>query len=113
MRTDQERLDDILEAMSRVTKHAVSSWEVYEADEVKRWFFLKQVEIIGEAAWKTSAELELANPNIPWKRIAGMRHILVHEYWEADWDLLWRVVSEELEPLRLQIEKILHATDEV
>ncbi len=113
MRTDAERLDDILEAITTVGNHAVSSWEIYEADEVKRWFFLKQVEIIGEAAWKTSPELQMANPDVPWKRIAGMRHILVHDYWEVDWDLLWRVVSEELEPLRQKIERILHDSGEV
>jgi len=108
MRTDAKRLGDILEAVSRIEDHAVSTWEAYEADEVRRWFFLKQVEIISEAAWKISADLKIANPHVPWKKIAGMRHILVHEYWEVDWDLLWRVLTEELVPLRRHMERMLH-----
>ena len=36
-----------------------------------------------------------------------MRHILVHDYWEVDWDLLWQVMEEEIDPLRLQVEAIL------
>lgn len=112
MRTDPERLRDITEAIELVRAHSVANRDEYERDEVKRWFFLKQIEIVGEASWKLSARLKECHPEIPWKRIAGMRHILVHDYWSVDWDLLWQILEEEIEPLRLQVQKILHDFNE-
>jgi len=108
MMSDRERLHDVIEAIRLIRAHDVASREEYERDEVRRWFFLKQIEIVGEASWKLSARVKKAHPMISWKRIAGMRHILVHDYWEVDWDLLWQVMEEEIDPLRLQVEAILH-----
>jgi len=112
MRRDEERLRDILEAIATVHAHPVGTREDYEADEVKRWFYLKQVEIIGEAGWKLSDALKTAHPEIPWSRISGMRHILVHDYWQVDWDLLWRVLTREIDLLKGQVEAILHGSAE-
>ena len=50
MRSDTERLKDILDAIATIRSHMVSTREEYDADEVKRWFYLKQIEIVGEAS---------------------------------------------------------------
>jgi uncharacterized protein with HEPN domain len=106
-RGDTERLHDMLDAIAAIQRHPAASPEVFAADEVLRIFTLKQVEIIGEAILKTSPGLKSAHPEVPWSAVEKTRHVFVHDYFEIEWEKLWRIVNEHLEPLRLQIEAIL------
>jgi len=54
---------------------------------------IRELEILGEAANKLSAEFVEANPEIPWKEMAGLRHKLVHDYFEVDLDIVWRTAT--------------------
>ena len=47
----------------------------------------RHVMIVGEAAWNLSQPLKDRNPQVPWKQIEGMRHIMVHDYFKVDWDI--------------------------
>ena len=57
---------------------------------------VKDVEIIGEAAYQVSFETRDALPEIPWEDIIGMRHRLVHAYFDINLNVLWRTVQEDL-----------------
>ena len=81
-RRDLDRMRDILEAIAGVRRHQPASFDDFNADEVNRLFTLKEVEIIGEAVFKTSAELKAAHPEVPWSAIEKTRHIFVHDYFE-------------------------------
>lgn len=106
MRSDAARLADILEAIATIQRHATCDLERYQRDETLRWFFRSQVQIIGEACFKLSAALRDSHPEVPWQAITGMRHILVHDYFKADWEVLWTTLQEQIEPLRVQIAHI-------
>jgi uncharacterized protein with HEPN domain len=54
---------------------------------------IRELEILGEAASKVSAECVKANPQIPWKEMTGLRHKLVHDYFEVDLDIVWRTAT--------------------
>jgi uncharacterized protein with HEPN domain len=47
-------------------------------------------------------------PNIPWKDMAGMRDILIHQYTEIDEDIVWKTIIQKIPPLREQIESIIN-----
>jgi len=70
---------------------------------------VKAVEIIGEAAYQTSEEMRRQVPEIPWEDIIGMRHRLVHAYFDINLDILWNTIQEDLPPLvsTLTLEKVL------
>ncbi len=110
-RTERERLQDILDAIQLIWDHSVADDDEYHRDEVKRWFFLKQIEIMGEAAWKVGEETRRIYPEIPWKKIVGIRHRLVHDYWEVDWDLLLQILKTELSPLYRDITGVIQDAD--
>jgi uncharacterized protein with HEPN domain len=60
---------------------------------------VKDVEIIGEAAYRVSQSTRNQLPGIPWDDIIGMRHRLVHAYFDINLEILWRTVQDDLPPL--------------
>lgn len=107
MRDDRERLADILTAIDRILREAVQGRERFDADEMVRVWVLHHLQIVGEAARCLSEEFRRAHPDAAWTKAAGMRHILVHHYFEIDAELVWRVVELDLQPLRERINEIL------
>lgn len=92
MRDDRERLLDILEAINKIEKYACRGWEVFARDELIQSWIINQLRIIGEAARTLSENTRKRFPQVPWRKIIGMRHILVHQYLEVDPALVWQVV---------------------
>jgi uncharacterized protein with HEPN domain len=68
---------------------------------------IRELEIIGEAASKISAEIRSQNTSIPWQDISGMRNRLIHAYFDVDLDTVWSTVSRDLPTLKAELEKIL------
>jgi len=60
---------------------------------------VKDVEIIGEAAYQIAEETRRTLPEIPWGDIVSMRHRLVHAYFDINLDILWKTLQEDLPPL--------------
>lgn len=74
-----------------------------EADEMLRFALVQAIQIIGEAASKISAETQASLPDVPWPLIVGMRHRLVHAYFDVDHDILWSTVQEAMPSLLAQL----------
>ena len=70
-----------------------------DRDLALRLALVHLIQTIGEAAGKVSDAFKDAHANVPWSRIVGMRHRIVHEYWRVDLDVIWRVVHDDLPPL--------------
>lgn len=68
---------------------------------------VKAVEIIGEAAYRVSPATRDETPQLPWDDMIGMRHRLVHAYFDIDLDILWRTVQEDLPPLIAELERTM------
>ena len=66
---------------------------------------VKAVEIVGEAAYQVSDETRLGLPDIPWRDIVGMRHRLVHAYFDINLDVLWRTLQDDLPLLLEELER--------
>lgn len=75
---------------------------------------VRQLEIIGEAASKLSDDFCRAHPEIPWRRVVGMRNRLIHGYFGVDYDIVWETATSEVPRLLEQIRSILaEAHDEL
>lgn len=67
----------------------------------------RRLEIIGEAVKNLTPEFKLNHPDINWKKIAGLRDVLIHNYFGIDAELAWKAATEELPKLEEQIKIIL------
>ncbi len=68
---------------------------------------VRLIEIMGEAANNISDQKQSRYPDIPWRRIIGMRNRLVHAYFEVDLDIVWQVVVHDLPLVLVQVEKAI------
>lgn len=60
---------------------------------------IRSLEIIGEAAGQINRTSTEALPHIPWRKVTGMRHRLIHDYFDVDLEMVWKVVQDELPTL--------------
>ena len=101
---DRDRLEHIAEAIDRILGFATGrTQEELEADNLKYYGIVKNIEIIGEAAYKLTKAFRCQHPETPWEFIAKMRHVLVHDYYQIDAGQVWKVIQEDLRPLREQV----------
>ena len=81
--------------------------EVFIASSHWQDAVIRQLEIIGEATKRLSKQFCLRHSDVPWRRIAGLRDVLIHDYMGVDISAVWEITQKNLPPLRLQIESIL------
>ena len=75
----------------------------FDDDENLQLALAHLIQTIGEAAREVPADVRAAHPEIPWKRIMGMRHKIVHDYMEIDEDVVWIVATKHLPTLVEQL----------
>lgn len=97
---DSVRLQHILDACNMLLKGRENdTLEVVKSDPIKFYGYVKLVEIIGEATYKLTKEFRNDNPQIPWKMMEGMRHVLVHDYYRISPEKLWDTIERDIPPL--------------
>jgi uncharacterized protein with HEPN domain len=111
VRSDHERLLDILEAIEKVEQRKALQKPDFDADEMLQVWTVHYLQIIGEAASRISPELRSLHPEIPWGQIIGMRHVLVHGYFDIDLDIVWMAIDVNLPELKNQVLNILSRMD--
>jgi uncharacterized protein with HEPN domain len=75
------------------------TFEDFVENRILRLAVEREIEIIGEAARRVSANLRAAHPEIPWRPMIGQRNVLAHEYSEVEIERLWLVAKERLPEL--------------
>jgi len=106
-------LDDIRESCSRILRYTHGlSYADFDADDKTVDAVLRNLAVIGEAVKQLPQELRDHYPGVEWQKIAGLRDIVIHEYFGIDTDILWDVVQHKLPQLLAETTRILAAEDQ-
>ncbi len=97
-----DSIEAIERYMSGITK------ENFNILEEKQDSVIRRIEVIGEATKSIPEDFKKENPTIPWKRMAGMRDVLIHQYDDVDIQVVWKTITEFIPPLKTQIQKLLN-----
>lgn len=100
VRRNFEFLADIQKAAHRIRMFAEGADSVqFSTDEQLQSAVIYQLIVIGEATKRLSPEFRDSYPQFEWRRMAGMRDKLVHEFREVNLATVWRTVRNEIPPL--------------
>lgn len=112
MLRDNESLIDIERAARRVLRYTTGCDRAsLETNDEKVSAILYQITIIGEATKRLSQDFRQQHPEIPWREIAGMRDVIVHEYDQVDLDVVWDVIQNKLPELLISLQPLLLSED--
>ena len=112
MRDPAERVRDILESIAAIERHSDCTKTGFARDELLQTWYLRHLQIVGEAARAIPEDVRAMAPEVPWHQIAGMRNVLVHGYFEVDTDLVWDTAMRDLPALKPSMERLLAALEE-
>ena len=87
------------------------SFEALVSDKRTYYSVMKNVEVVGEAAYMLTKAFKNSHPEIPWKVVQGMRHVLVHDYATIDDKELYNTAVNDIPVLRNQVELYLKETN--
>ena len=97
-------IEDMLERIERIERFVAGmEREAFLRDEKTADSVVRNLEVIGEAASRLPQEFTDQHTGTPWRRIVGLRHRIVHDYFDVDLDLVWTIVHAELPPLEAQL----------
>ena len=109
MRDLRQRLHDILEAISRIEEEQAKGKVAFETSPLVQTWMVHHLMIIGEAVRSIDPATRQKYPSIPWRQIAGMRNILVHDYFRINQEIVWETVEKHVPPLKEQVQQLLSA----
>jgi uncharacterized protein with HEPN domain len=107
VRDSAERLRDIIEAIAAIERHTDGGKTAFEHDEMRQVWFLRHLQIIGEAARALPTDVRILAPEIPWPKMIGMRNVLVHGYFDIDVDIVWQTAVNDVPALKPAVLNLL------
>jgi uncharacterized protein with HEPN domain len=107
-RNISDYLNDIQNSIKSIENFIADlDYNNFEDDEKTVFAVVRALEIIGEAAKSIPEETRQIHSNVPWKAMAGMRDILIHQYFGVNINTLWQTITQELPKIKIVIEEVI------
>lgn len=108
MKDDKFYIINILESIEKIQSYTKDGKDFFMANTLIQDAVIRNFEIIGEATKKISLDLRSKYTNIPWKNIAGLRDILIHDYLNVDINQVWNIIEFNLNELNLNLKRLIN-----
>jgi|UniRef100_UPI004048A6DA uncharacterized protein with HEPN domain len=100
---------DMKEAAEKILKYTKGlSFEDFLADDKTIDAVVRNFEIIGEASLRIDEDFRFEHPQIEWKKLRGFRNRIVHDYFGIDYEIVWSILTQDLEELVFQLDQLLN-----
>ena len=100
---------DMMEAAVKILKYTQGlTFEDFLADDKTIYAVVRNFEIIGEASLRIDEDFRLENPQIEWKKLRGFRNRIVHDYFGIDYEIVWSILTQDVEELVFQLDQLLN-----
>lgn len=107
-RNPQLLLEDMLLSMEKISTYiGTMDKDAFLKDALTVDAVVRNLEIIGEAASRIPDDFKGTHPEIPWRKVVGLRNRVVHEYFGVDLEIVWSVISNDLPPLKAGVRLIV------
>lgn len=107
-RSSKDYLQHILDEAEYLFKYSQNlTKDSFLQEETFKRAFVRSLEIIGEATKNLPDEFKSDYPEVPWRRMAGIRDKLIHNYFGVDYNVVWDAVVNEIPNIKLSIEQII------
>jgi uncharacterized protein with HEPN domain len=113
VKQDRVYLTHILDAIMRIKSYVSVGRSEFITTPHWQDAVIRQLEIIGEATKQLSQDVRAENPTVPWRRFAGLRDVLIHNYMGVDLNIIWEVTQNELPTLEAVVNSLLHESGDV
>jgi len=105
-------LEDMLMSCERIMNYTDSmDFEEFTSDIKTTDATVRNIQILGEAAKQIPQEFQGNHTDIEWTKIIRSRHILVHDYFELDYEIIWKIITTYIPPLVTSLKKLLDKKD--
>lgn len=105
---DKNRLEHILHSLDVIDfLKKGKSYQECKNDVATYYALIKNLEIIGEAVYKLTKEFKEKYQSTPWNQIEKLRHVIVHDYYRVDFNIIWDTIENDLKDLRGQVENYI------
>ena len=101
-------VEDILEAMNKIEDY-ISGMEFqdFKSNSMAIDAVLRNLEVIGEASNNLPSNILSEYSEVPWKRMIGLRNIVIHEYFGVDLNIIWRIITKDIPETKPELEEVL------
>jgi len=99
-------LTDILESIQRIETYTNGvDYDSFLSSQMMIDAVIRNLEVIGEAAGKVPSDIQVKYPSVPWRKMIGLRNLLIHEYFGVDESIVWEVATTNLKEIKPEILK--------
>ena len=109
MRNDRTYMLHIRDALSLILEYAKDGKTEFDANGMCRDAVIRQFEVVGEASKSVGTDYKSAHPEVPWRDLARLRDVLIHQYFSVDLDAVWDAVVRRVPTVLASITALLDA----
>jgi len=101
-------LRHIVEAIDKIGKYLAGfDFEKFSSNDLIFDAVIRELEIVGEAANRVEIKFQESHPEIPWRKMTGIRNLLIHEYFGVNAKIVWETCQTDLKELKMSLKSLL------